>query len=395
MAVIMVSHFFPFPARVGAEIRTAIILKTLSELTEVILISGNDGSGDVQEAKKYAGEVISVAPLGFGKVKSILRRLKEPFTAFPAAGRWLNLAAFRKSIYSVGNKHNDALLWLEASWLLDAVSKDEKREIVLDQHNLDSEVLKKRAQNARFPLSVLYNHDYLKQKTYEKQALKKASVIMSVSEEEKKLHEKLFQLDNVVVLPNLLELEKYKYSAPNYDSRTIIMTGDFAYEPNRVGAHYLVKKILPLVREQVHNPKIVFAGKGSGSLPLCEDGVELLGEFDKPEDVFSLASAAVAPIFTGGGSRYKILEALAFGVPVVSTTCGAEGLGLMDGDGLLIRDGDRQFAGGLSSILNGRELAAELSFKGRKKIEEHYSMDRCKAIISSAMKNLGYSIKCA
>jgi polysaccharide biosynthesis protein PslH len=391
----MVSHFFPFPARVGAEIRVSLILKTLSALTDVVLISNNDGSGNVQEARRYAKEVISVASLGFGKMKTVLRRLEEPFTSFPAAGRWLNIKAFRKSVELQGNKYNDAILWLEASWLLSAVLKDEKRNIVLDQHNLDSEVLKKRAQSASFLYSKLYKMDYLKQRIYEENELRRASLILSVSEEEKDLHRKLFNLENIMVFPNLLDLNHYNYLGPNYDSKTIIMTGDFGYEPNRVGAKYLIKKILPLVREKVSNPKVVFAGKNSFSLPLSEDSVELLGTFDKAEDVFSRASVAVAPIFAGGGSRYKILESLGFGIPVVATSCGAEGLKLKDNDGILVRDGDRQFADGVASILNDRELSAELSKRGRQKIEEYYSMRQGQVIIKEVLERLKVYPKCS
>ncbi|HQQ48003.1 MAG TPA: glycosyltransferase, partial [Acidobacteriota bacterium] len=306
--VVMVSHFFPFPTRSGAEIRTALNLKMLSELAEVVLVANQPGDGDIAEAEKYAREVITVSPLGRGKMRSVLRRLKEPFSALPAAGSWLDIRRFKEVLGDLGGKYTDAVYWLEASWLLTALPEG-KKAVVLDQHNLDSEVLRKRAENASFPLSILYKHDFLKQRAFEKKELKKAAAVLAVSEEEKTLHERKFGLENVEVLPNLVDLERYPVIRGDR-APAIIMTGDFGYEPNAAGAEYLVKDVMPLVREKIPDAALVIAGKGSGSLPFREEFVELMGPFERPEDAFSSASVAAVPIFVGGGSRYKIIEAL-------------------------------------------------------------------------------------
>jgi len=389
--VIMVSHFFPFPPRSGAEIRASMVLRALSGMTRVALVSSDDGSGDASAAMKFAEKVLMVPTLGFGRMKSAGRRLIEPFTSFPAAGRWLDIKAFGKAIRSLGKNYDGAVIWLEASWLLRTIQPGDRRPVVLDQHNLDSEVLKARAANAGFPLSLLYRHDFRKQRAYEKRELPRASFILAVSREDRDLHEKLFGLKNVEVLPNLLDLSKYPCSGARPEEKTVIMTGDFNYGPNREGARWLTGRVLPLVRRRMSGVRAVFAGKSSDGLPFGGAGVELHGPFKDPADVFPLASVAAAPIFTGGGSRYKILEALACGVPVVSTSPGAEGLELADGEGVLIRDGEAQFADAVVSVLSDETLAAELSRKGRKKVEELYSMERASSFIRTALETLEHS----
>jgi len=385
--VVLASHFFPFPTRAGAEIRTALNLRMLSQLTDVVLVSNQPGDGDIDQAKRYAREVITVSPLDLGKAGSFLRRVKEPFSALPAAGSWLDVGRFREVLGDLSGKYPEAVYWLEASWLLPAVPEGRKA-VVLDQHNLDSEVLRKRAENASFPLSFLYRHDFRKQRAFEKKELKKAAVVLVVSEEERALHERLYRLENVEVLPNLVDLERYPVIRGER-GEAVIMTGDFAYKPNAEGAEFLVKKVMPLVRETIPGARLIFAGKGSLSLPFREELVELLGPFERPEEAFSRAAVAAAPIFVGGGSRYKIIEALASGVPAVSTAAGAEGLDLADGDGLLIRDGAREFAEGLVSLLAGGTLREKLSLEGRKKIEEKYSCRNGKAVILKALERAG------
>ncbi len=386
--VIMVSHFFPFPPRAGAEIRTALNLRMLSELSEVFLVSNQPGDGDMIEAGRYAREVIPVGPLPGGKARSALRRLKEPFSALPAAGSWLDVGRFREVLGDLSGKYPEAVYWLEASWLLPAVPEGRKA-VVLDQHNLDSEVLRKRAENAAYPLSQLYGHDWRKQRAFEKRELKKAAVILAVSKEEKELHEQIFGLENVEVLPNLLDLERYPFTGRGNRDGAVLMTGDFGYEPNRLGAEHLVRDVMPIVRDQMPKARLIIAGRGSRSLPFRDGSVELMGPFERPEDAFSRAAVAAVPIFVGGGSRYKILEALASGVPAISTSAGAEGLDIVDGDGLLIRDGAKRFADGLVAILGGGELHDKLSAAGRRKVEELYSIEKGRSIIRLVLERAG------
>lgn len=384
--VIMVSHFFPFPPKAGAQIRTSLVLRMISETSRVVLVSCDDGKGDAAEAGRYAEEVVTIPHKGFGLLRSVARRLGEPFTGMPAAGRWLEIKAFAEAIGSMEKKLGDSVLWLEASWLLDAVAPGRKRTIVLDQHNLDSEVLRKRAMNATFPLSMLYGHDFRKQRRFERRELKKADFVLTVSNEEKELHERIFGVRDVEVLPNLLDLERYPFRPPSGGPPVIVMTGDFSYEPNMAGARYMANEILPIVRRNVPPARMVFAGKGSGDLPFRGEGIELHGAFETPDEIFPRASVAVAPIFTGGGSRYKILEALACGVPVVSTPAGAEGIDIGGPDGVLVREGARDFASGVVSMLTDPGLARRLAEKGRVKVEELYSMERGRSLIKRVLE---------
>ena len=323
---------------------------------------------------------------GFGRVRSAVRRLEEPFTNMPAAGRWLDARAFSDAISAMERKLGDAILWLEASWLLDAVGRSDRRAVVLDQHNLDSEVLRKRAENSPFPKSILYRHDFRKQRRFERREFGKADFILTVSREEKELHEQVFGIDNVEVLPNLLDLDRYPFNPGTGGPPVILMTGDFSYEPNVAGAGYMAAEIMPMVRRSVPDARLVFAGKWSGQLPLRGKGIELHGSFGMPSEIFPVASVAVAPIFTGGGSRYKILEALACGVPVVSTQAGSEGLDIGPSDGILVRDGAGDFAAGVVSILTDRKLALGLAEKGRGKVEELYSMARGRSVIRNVIE---------
>lgn len=382
--VALLSHFFPFPSQVGAQIRTSLILKALSSVTDVVLIGQECGETDLSEAKKYCKNFFVVKSLSRSVLSNIARRLKEPFVAFPASGGHLNIKQFKKILYSLPKDYDDAVIWLEALWLMKAVNKNDERKIVLDQHNIDSEVLKRRYQNGAFPINLLYYNDFLKQKWYEKENIKRASKIFSVSPDEKEKHIELFGDLDIDVLPNGVEIEKYPLLFPNYKEKTITMTGDFGYIPNVEGLNYFLREIFKGVKKEIKDAKVLVAGKNSKSLKINNEDVVLYGEFKDPAEIFKRTTFSIAPILTGGGSRYKIIESLALGIPVVSTPEGAEGLNIKESEGLFVAKDPKEFADKMIKLFLNEEMAQKAGAKGRKAIEENYSFDAVeKSLINS------------
>lgn len=383
--VIVLSHFFPFPSNVGAEKRVSFVVKTLSSLTEVVLIAQGSGLSDVEEAKKYCAEVVLIKDKSKGILSRILNRLKEPFTLFPASGRHLNISEFREKLYLLPPKYESAVLWIEAIWLMEVFKKDEKRKIVLDQHNMDSFVIKKRSFNKSFPINCLLFLDYLKQKKFEKKYLKKAEQIFVVSVDDREKHENIYCLKNIKVIPNVIDVEKYPLLLPNTKSRTLVMTGDFGYEPNVEGLQYFIKNVLPQIKENIEDIKVMVAGRGSKNLKVKSSDIVLYGDFIKPDEVYKEAFLSIAPILTGGGSRYKIIESLAFGIPVVSTEQGAEGLDLKEKDGLFIAANPNDYAKKIVDIFKNSELSKKAGINGRKCVEEKFSS---RAVIENFKKEI-------
>lgn len=151
--------------------------------------------------------------------------------------------------------------------------------------------------------------------------------------------------------------------------------GTLHYEPNRDALHHFTTEIFPLVRAAVPDVEFEIVGGGDqpdiaalGRLP----GVTFTGFVDDVRDVFGRASALVVPLRSGGGTRLKILESMAAGVPVVSTTIGAEGLDLIDGEHLVIADHPTDFATGAISLLQDRAFAHRIAEQGRRRVQESY-----------------------
>jgi glycosyltransferase involved in cell wall biosynthesis len=151
-----------------------------------------------------------------------------------------------------------------------------------------------------------------------------------------------------------------------------LMIANFGYKPNIDAANFAAREILPTLRRALPDAVIHLAGHESDRY-LTElrglPGIRLTGAFPEVRPLLENATAVIAPIRYGGGTRLKIIEAWAYGVPVVSTTMGAEGLHPTDGTDLLLVDAAYDFATACIRVTCDPELRRQLSYAGRLRYE--------------------------
>jgi glycosyltransferase involved in cell wall biosynthesis len=162
---------------------------------------------------------------------------------------------------------------------------------------------------------------------------------------------------------------------------SIVFTGLMTYWPNADGVGYFIRDILPTIRKSL--PDATFTAVGWGLReelrPLLGNGVVHTGWVADVRPYLAAASLAVVPLRTGSGTRLKILEALAMGKAVVSTSVGCEGLDVQDGKHLLIADDSKAFADSVVRLLRDPVEAAALGSRGRALVESLYGWDQSAA----------------
>lgn len=179
-----------------------------------------------------------------------------------------------------------------------------------------------------------------------------------------------------VSVPNAVSIPS---AAPGASGSTVmLMVGIYSYQPNAEAAQYFIREVFPLIRQQVPDAEVWFAGKGEHVIApecLAVPGVKFLGFQPSLEPLYAEARLAICPIRGGGGTRIKIIEAAAYAVPCVSTTVGAEGLQLSDGKTVLIGDTAAAFAKHCIELLRNHALAAEIGTAARSTAIATYSRD--------------------
>jgi len=154
----------------------------------------------------------------------------------------------------------------------------------------------------------------------------------------------------------------------------IVFSGNMAYLPNMLGTQWFAEKIWPTLRHRRPSLKWRLVGKNPQALRLqTGDGIEITGPVDDAIAELATARAAVVPILSGSGTRLKILENWAAGVPIIATALGAEGLECRDGEHLLLADTPEDFTEAVLSVVNDSALAQRLADSGRALYEQKYT----------------------
>ena len=194
------------------------------------------------------------------------------------------------------------------------------------------------------------------------------------------------------VVANAVDLDHYTPVPPeSRPARQLLFFGNFEHMPNLDALDYLMEQIWPLVRVKVPDAELVIVGAKPGPSVYRyggRDGVTVVGPVQETAPYYQGCTMLLAPIRAGSGTRLKILEALACGTPIVTTTIGAEGIEGKANEHLLIADKPAAFADAICRLVGDAALRARLGENGRKLVEDHYGWDASAAAALAAYAEL-------
>lgn len=216
---------------------------------------------------------------------------------------------------------------------------------------------------------------WLKLKVYFSHILKSFTAYTVASEEERAIFTHTFPeyAKKLVIIPNCIDMRQYQNASTDRKPHHLIFSGSFKYGPNYQAMLWFIGKVFPLILEQIPDAQLLITGDHA-DLPLPPSkNVHCTGHVQDIKSLIASCEVSIAPLWSGGGTRLKILEAMALGTPVVATSKGAEGLLAKNGEHILIADEPEKFARSIISILKNAELSDQLSSAARQLVQEHYN----------------------
>lgn len=252
---------------------------------------------------------------------------------------------------------------------------------VLDQHNVEHVIVRRIAETAENAVVRLYaGREWRRLRDYEMRVCRQADVVLTVSEEDKS---ELCRLDpslgNVHAVPIGIDVERYSQVEPAYGTPNILFTGTMYWPPNVDCVQHFCRDILPLIRIQIPECTFTIAGQRpveSVRRLADEPGVRITGYLEDDREVARQCGVFVVPLRSGSGVRVKILNAMAMGLPVVSTSVGAEGIDAVNGEHLIIADSPADFADAVVNLLKDADTAERLGESARRLASDRYSWQR-------------------
>ncbi len=195
------------------------------------------------------------------------------------------------------------------------------------------------------------------------------------SEIDKRYLQRTMWLRNVEVMPNAVQriVEGSLAREP-----TVMFIGAYSYAPNVIAAEYLIREIWPRLRLLKPEAQLLIAGSRPQAIPSFNappPGVRFLGFVEDLDALYRQVRVMCCPIRSGGGTRIKILEAAGYGVPVVSTTIGAEGLTLVEGDEILLRYDAQEIASFCARLLDTDALAEQIGKAAQRRVRAEYGRE--------------------
>jgi len=191
----------------------------------------------------------------------------------------------------------------------------------------------------------------------------------------------------VEVSPNGVDTNHYRPLPDSGNTAEMLFIGNMGYQPNADAALYFCTEILPLIRRRSADSKLWIVGIGpeASVRRLAGNGVFVTGGVPDVVPYYMRSKVCVVPLRAGSGTRLKILEAMALGRAVVSTSKGCEGLDVVDGEHILIADDSKEFAEQTVRLLTNNELRATIAARAREFVVASYDWDM---IVEKLMNDL-------
>lgn len=244
-------------------------------------------------------------------------------------------------------------------------------------HNVEYMIWKRLWSVEQRPLlKTLLGVEWRKMRRYEAEACRRARLTVAVSHQDKTLLEENSPGALIRDVPTGVDVGYFKPNGAEKARANLVFTGSMDWHPNEDAILYFIREMLPAIRREVPGTTLTVVGRNPGlqlQEAAREAGVEVTGTVDDVRPYVDAASVYVVPLRIGGGTRLKIFEALAMGKAVVSTSVGAEGLPLVQGEHYLCADEPAGFVAAVVALLRDPARRVSLGEAGRRLTEERYA----------------------
>jgi len=391
MNILFLTQVLPYPLDAGPKVRAYLVLRHLAEsghhVSLVSFIRDDDLPKYVEHLRSYCAEIRTVRMRrsrildGTALVRALITG--QPFLVArdwnPSMAHVIrNLARVQPSPDAV---HADQLWMAPYALLARECARAGRRPLtVLDQHNAVFKIPKRLADSETSSWKrALLAREALKLARYERNICGKFDRVVWVTDQDRAAllgqgTDPTALPVSQVVIPIALDLSVNKPVCRRSDAHRVTFIGGLHWPPNARGVLWFQKEVWPQIRSQVPGAVLTIIGRN----PLrqrwngADSSVETTGYLADLTPYLAETAVFVVPLLAGGGMRVKILEAWSWGLPVVSTSIGAEGLDARHRENLCLADDPGSFAASVVEVMKNPELASQLTVGGRQTLESQY-----------------------
>ena len=381
MRVLYLCHRIPYPPNKGDKIRAFHQLRAIAAHHEVDLFTLADEDGDAAHApalEKFCRRVtVRTLNRRWGKIAALPYLLtQQPLTLPYFYSRDLD----REIRHAMAQRSYDRI-FVYCSAMAQYVESAGPIPVFMDLVDVDSDKWRQYAAFTKFPFSTVYRREARCLGDYERRASLRAAGVFVTTEREAQLVRALSGFIRVHVIPNGVDTAFFDPQAipPAPPAPVILFTGDMAYFPNQDAVSFFANQVFPVIRQTVPDARFLIVGRNPGrnvQQLATIAGVEVTGFIPDVRTYLAQARLAVAPFSIAAGIQNKILEAMAYGLPVVATPRTVQGLSKNVAE--LVETGStaEELAAKTLRLLRDPELACRQGLEGRSRVAADYDWQR-------------------
>ncbi len=389
--VLFLTQVLPYPPDAGPKVRQYHMLRYLAAQHEVDLVSfvrGDDRPEAIRHLQTICASVHAV-PMRRSLGRNLRAGLKGLVTGRPIVIVRDEIDQMSHTLDRLTRQVDFDIIHadqLSMAWYGHLAAKmAPAAATLLDEHNAVYLLTRQLAERVSNPVGrLIFNREARSMAAYEAAMCRAFDSVLTVTQEDRDRLLALFPAEEreavaakFTVIPICVDPAPLAPSRPRTDSRpTILHLGTMFWPPNVAGVLWFAREVLPLIRRQLPEARLVIVGKAPPSevLALTADSrIEVTGYVADPAPYIAAADAFVVPLHVGEGMRVKILDAWSWGLPVISTPVGAEGISLQEGKNILLAAEAGDFAARVLQVLTDPTLNQSLRSAGRAWVEANYS----------------------
>jgi glycosyltransferase involved in cell wall biosynthesis len=389
MKILILSPSFPYPPNQGGKIRVFNLIKYLSRRNHVTLAClSPEKIEDYGPLEDYCEKIVCIerpARTALDLASFLFGR--RPFNELRYFSR-----EFRSALAALCEADDFDVVQVELPMLWQYADIPSGLPVVLDAQNVEYELIRGFRQDCRNIFKkALYAVEEKRFKVMEDSSWAACRFCFAVSDKERStIAAQVGDEGKVVTVANGVDLEKFVFQPKTQRGQHILFLGGMDWAPNLDSARFFLAEILPLIRKEMPDVQVDFVGKDLWKIKdlVHADGIHLHENVPEVLPWFQQADLLAVPLRQGAGTRIKILEAMAMGVPVVTTAKGCDGTGVVHGKHLLIADSAQNFADEAIRLIEDDLLAGQLIREARSLVEKEYSWEKAAAAIEATLSTL-------
>ena len=396
MRILFITQFLPYPLDTGGKIKTYQTLRLLSKKHKVFLISFVDRKSDLKwevKLRKYCfGFKTFITPIittshRYLKKKAFLSLFSfKPFRVqkyfLKETAVFINKLTKKENFDAIHFDHETSVQYLPH------IYKCFKKLKVYDEHNICYEGFLSYVRYEKGIIKKLaYLTEALKFFFYERVIMTKFDQILTISQEDKKKILKWgVPFSKVKFFPVPFKIKNHF----KFGSKNIIFISLLSWWPNKDAVLWFSKKIYPLIKKEIKDVKFLVIGKNADQEIKDtldkEKSIKLIGHVKSLNKYLKKSGVLIVPVRSGAGVRIKILDALSWGMPIISTFAAAKGIKLKNKKEILLADDEGKFNKAVVDVLKNKKLALRLSENGLKFIKENYNFQKADEVLDRVYK---------